>query len=334
MTVLYVDSDQPGAGKTAFCATLAHLLQEKGKSVAVFKPLTSGGEMDTDADIYGHLLGQPGGDWPRPLSGDGLTPEVVDEITSAFADISADKEITLVEAPTGLSSSDARQLVDGLDAAVVAVVRYRSGLQASDLTSWRETFGDRLAGFVFNGRQRYLGTEARVGLLASLETEGLKSFGVIPEDRRLLGVTVRQLAEHLGGRLVDGEESGDRLVEHFMVGGWTMDPGELYFGLRENKAVIVRGDRPDMQMAALPTPTACMVLTNGIEPIEYVKNEAELEEVPVLVVDSDTLTTMDSLNTVQERARFDHPLKLQRFAELVQSNLDTAGLYAAVGMQD
>ena len=65
------------------------------------------------------------------------------------------------------------------------------------------------------------------------------------------------------------------------MGGWGLDAGELYFGLRESKAVIVRGDRPDMQMAALTTPTTCMLLTQGIEPIEYVRNEAELEEVPI-----------------------------------------------------
>ena len=56
----------------------------------------------------------------------------------------------------------------------------------------------------------------------------------------------------------------------------------------ENKAVIVRGDRPDLQMAALNTSTACIVLTKGVEPIEYVRYEAEQEEVSLIVVETDT----------------------------------------------
>ena len=48
MTVLYVVSDQQGAGKTALCATLTHLLREQGKEVAVFKPFAGGsGRCDT-----------------------------------------------------------------------------------------------------------------------------------------------------------------------------------------------------------------------------------------------------------------------------------------------
>jgi BioD-like phosphotransacetylase family protein len=165
-----------------------------------------------------------------------------------------------------------------------------------------------------------------------MSSAGLASLGVIPEDRRLLSLTVSQIAAELHGRYVLFEELGDRLVEHFMVGGMSLDSGEPYFRLRENKAVIIRGDRPDIQMAALQTPTACMLLTNGIEPIEYVAYEAEQERVPVIVVEPDTLSTMDALGTVSSRASFDHPSKLERFGELLEEHVDLAAIYAGLGL--
>ena len=159
-----------------------------------------------------------------------------------------------------------------------------------------------------------------------MESEGVALLGMIPEDRLLLAVTVGQMSADLGGRFVVREDLVDGLVEYILVGGLGMDSGVLYFGLHENKAVVVRGDRPDIQMAALQTPTACMVLTGGIEPIEYIQHEAELEEVPLVVVESDTLSTMAALNTLIDGVRFDHPAKLDRMSELLREHVDVAAI--------
>ena len=111
-----------------------------------------------------------------------------------------------------------------------------------------------------------------------------------------------------------------------------LDSGEVYFGTRDSKAVIVRGDRPDVQMSALTTSTLCLVLTGGIEPIEYVLYEAELEEVPVAVVPAETLDAMAALDGLSARARFDHPAKLERLSELVGGHVDVDALYGTLGV--
>ena len=87
-------------------------------------------------------------------------------------------------------------------------------------------------------------------------------------------------------------------------------------------------------MASLGTPTSCMVLTNGIEPIEYIRYEAEQEEVPVMVVETDTLGTMDALNGLESKARFDHKLKLARFDELFSDHVDIGQLSSEFGLAD
>ena len=333
MAILYVASRQAGSGKTALCAALAREMGRQGKQVFAIKPLSGDADSAADRDngIYDDLLPQAGPAAAFELSGRGLTKKVLEQVTAACERAGEGQDLLLVEGTSGLSESGSARLTDALDAKVVVVERYDSGLDASALAGWRRVYGDRLVGIVINGLTRYQASRAEASLLPSMSSAGLVSLGVIPEDRTLLGVSVGQLADHLEGRYV-GEESRDGLVEHILVGGMGLDSGELYFGTRENKAVIVRGDRPDVQMSALATPTSCMVLTEGIEPIEYVSYEAELEEVPIIVVQSDTLTTMASLNGLMDRASFDHPAKLERFADLLGEHLDTEALYAGLGL--
>ena len=128
------------------------------------------------------------------------------------------------------------------------------------------------------------------------------------------------------------EEYSDRLVEDFMVGGLGLDWGVLYFGIRENKAVVVRGDRPDVQMSALDTPCAFMILTDGITPIEYVLHEATLNEVPLAVVETSTLETMDALNNLQDTASFDHIEKVSRFHDLLTVHADLTPILDRLGL--
>jgi hypothetical protein len=75
------------------------------------------------------------------------------------------------------------------------------------------------------------------------------------------------------------------------------------------------------------------VLTNGVDPIEYVMYEAEQEEVPVMVVPADTIATMDAMNNLMERALFDHPRKLDRFVQLVEERVDRQPIVAALGLE-
>ena len=334
-TVLYVTSDRPGTGKTALCIALVRRMLDHGKKAVAFKPVAvvSNGVV-TDADDYEKLVGRAAGDWPLDLPSEGLSDSLVKQIVATAEKAGDGAEVVIVEGSSDLSHEDAVRLVEALDAVVLSVIGYRRDLSAEELVPWRERHGDRLIGFVINGLTKYMGTELGEGLLPDLESQSLPVFGVIPEDRRLLGVSVAQLAEHLNGTFVADIEDTDGLVEYAMVGGMGMDPGAVHFGLRENKAVIVRGDRPDIQMAALAASSACLVLTKGIPPIEYVKYEAEQEEVPVMTVPTDTLVTMDAVAGLIDRARFDHQLKVERFQQLLEQHVDLAALYDSLGLSN
>ena len=168
MTVLYVVSDQQGAGKTALCATLTHLLREQGKDVAVFKPFAGGGA-DSDASSYGKLLGVGVEGWPVEAGNGDLTSGSLDELKATFGNISEGKDVVVVEGSNVLSTADSRRLADALDAKVVVVAQYRQDLSSSDLKAVADGYGERAIGVVINGMTRYMGTEVESNLLPSLQ---------------------------------------------------------------------------------------------------------------------------------------------------------------------
>lgn len=326
MSILYVVSDRQGAGKTALCASLAYLLRARGKTAAAFKPVADGAS-DNAAAIYAALLGA---DTPPPSDAD-----AVDAIAAAAQRLQADNEIVIAEASNTLTSAQSQRTAEALDARVLALANFDADMSAADVAAVVAPFGDRLLGYVVNNLTQYMRTQAQTELvpaIAAAHTPPAAVFGLVPEDRRLLGVSVTQLAAHLEGEFVQDEGDAECLVEYLMVGGMSLDPGEYYYGIHDNRAAIVRGDRPDLQMSALSAPgrTACLVATNGIAPIEYVRYEAEQEETPIIMVATDTLDTMDRLDTLIDGSRFDHPRKLERFAALLTEHLDLPRLIAAI----
>ena len=322
MNAIYLLSDEAGAGKTALAVTLASIARREGASVVVVNPFD-----DIHDEYYGKLLGQAESDAsPASLS------DPMDAVAERCRQAAGDSDILIVEGSAGIGIEAARELVDALDAGVLGITQHVHGKNANDLSEWSTAFGDRIIGVMVNGRTEYQGTAAATEFIPALESLGIGVLGIVPEDRKLVSSTVDQIVEHLEGRYLLGDEYGDRIIEHFLVGGMGLDRGTLYFGIREDKAVIVRGDRPDIQMAALHTPTSCLILTNGTEPVEYIEHEAELEEVPIVIVDTDTLDTMKALRTLQERVRFDHPDKVERFGKLLRENVDLGPVFERLGV--
>ena len=143
------------------------------------------------------------------------------------------------------------------------------------------------------------------------------------------------LVNRLEARYALELQGGDALVEHVMVGANVLDAedfpaGPDYYGQRSNKAVIGRGDRPDFHWSAIDTPTRCVILTGNFEPIPYLLAKAEERQVPVAVVDKDTLDVMDALEDIFDGPALDSHAKLAAFTSLVESSVDTSALDAAL----
>lgn len=309
MATLIIASISDRSGKTAVAAALAQRLGTDDSRVAVGRASAGDSSNSLDAEVFASLL-------PDNPAVSAAVGDVASKISSA----AGSSKIAIVE-----GSSDAKsnlELANATDGLILLIARY-----GETVTAAAKEYGSRLAGVIVNGLPKFRSEDADGTLASDLETAGAKLFGSIPDDRRMLAPKLGQVAELLGGQFLSGEEESDRLLDNFLIGGLVLDWGPFYFSSRNNTGVIVRGDRPDVQLAAIQTDTTrALVLTKGVRPVEYVIYEAAQRGIPLVVVPGNTHDVAEQLEKLQPQVRFDHSDKLERMVDLVSEHIDIAAL--------
>ena len=321
MKVLYVASGRPGAGKTVTAMAFVLALRNKGMQAGYFKPFCVDPHSDADVDFAKAM----GGKVIEPVAlrvseiSHPTPAVVVEQVLAAMAE-PEDCDVMVVEgASLAVGDHDlsdiSHHVARGLDAKTLAVLDYEAGRYAEELERMGEAFGEGLLGVFVNRAIRHRAHEVE-------EMVGAKILGVVPEDRLMLSVSLNQVAAALEGSWVWGEEQGESLVERYLIGGNFMDSGDHYFNRMDNKAVIVRGDRPDIQLSALTGPVVGMINTGGHEPVEYLLHEVEQLDVPLLVTPHRTAEAVEALGGALKEANPYHPQKVSRFLELLRVHCD------------
>ena len=146
----------------------------------------------------------------------------------------------------------------------------------------------------------------------------------------MTGIPVREIVEVLGGEVLSGVDQLDELVESFMIGAMGVDSALRLFQTQSNKAVIAGGDRSDIQLVAMETPTKALILTGNLRPVPIVLNRAADRKVPVILVKQDTMTTVNTIEKVVGRIRLSHPKQLSRLEELARHDIRLDDLLQAL----
>jgi BioD-like phosphotransacetylase family protein len=105
------------------------------------------------------------------------------------------------------------------------------------------------------------------------------------------------------------------------------DTALRHFRRTRDAAVITGGDRSDIHTAALEAPgVKCLILTGGQRPPGAIVGKAEEKGIPVLVVQTDTLTTIDRADNVVSGGRTNDEQSVERMRELLVEHVDLDGL--------
>lgn len=312
MPILLIASDRPGVGKTATAAALVSEVLDGGGKASYLKLFPS--ESDPDVSYMNeHVLG---GDKASPSGDMGL-----DDTLTLARELSAAGNFVVLEGPAlapgeGDPAAQVADVVGKLDCKVLYVQGYAGAEAGHSGLPGGAAIREHLAGVILNMVPPYRLSQHS----EDLSQEGL--LGAIPSDRVMASVSVGDVAQGLSGAWVLGEEKAGALIENFLIGGNIMDGGDTYYGRHPNKGVLVRGDRPDIHLACLHTETACLLLTGGFEPNQYVYHEAEEREVPLLVMANETIACAELLDELLLAAPVHHPDKTRRFRELLRSHVD------------
>ena len=323
---LLVSSLEESTGKTAITLALARLARDEGDSVGYMKPKGTrlqsnvGKTLDEDPLLARELLEfeaemhdlEPVVYSPtfieQAIRGREDPDELRDRVREAFETLSADRDRLFVEGGGrydvgGIVDLADPDIADLLDARVLLVAPYEIPADVDDVIAAADRFGDRLAGVVFNdvSDAAYDGLETDV--VPFLEGRGIPVHGVLPSERELSGVTIAELADELGASvLVDNGQDG--YVERFTVGAMGSDSALRHFRRTRDAAVITGGDRADIHTAALEAPgVRCLILTGGHRPSSAIVGQASEKGVPILAVQTDTLTTVERAEDVVRSGR-------------------------------
>jgi BioD-like phosphotransacetylase family protein len=155
-----------------------------------------------------------------------------------------------------------------------------------------------------------------------LERRGIPVFGILPEARGLAAMAVAELIELLDAEVLTRDTDQNALVENLTVGAMTAEAALSRFRKQSNKAVITGGDRTDIQLAALETSTACLILTGNLRPSPLIIRQAEEFGVTVLMVRPNTMETIETIDRVYGKTRLGQEIKLNQFTELLGAHFD------------
>ena len=335
MVVLYVTSWQRGVGKTAICAGLGKHLLGNGKKIGFFKPLIADNKrtregIDSDAAFMKRIfaLKEPAEHLCPIISDDS---NLAAKIKEAYAGVSQGKDVVIIEG-IGEQSQAGYTVAEALQARVIVVEGYSPELPRTGITDRYKDFGEYLLGVVLNGVPRSRLEPVTGGMSAPFGEAGVSILGVLPEDRVLLALTIGELAEHIQGEILNCAEQSVELVENFMLGAMVVDPGPEYFSRKTNKAVVVRSERPDMQLAALETATRCLVLSGNTAPIPAVSYRAEDKKVPIILAKEDVAAIVTSIEEALDKARLNQEKKLPRLAEIMEQHFNFQAVYQGLGL--
>ena len=328
MTTLYVVSQADGVGKTAVSTGIGRYLVDKGRRVGYFNPNLPGtigtaNGASRDAEFIKNVLDltdDPGDISPTIAGSDGQA----DGFGQALAKVSAGKDVVIVEA-IGEPHQLARLVDSGGDAKVIIVERPVES-PGDNLTEAKRDFGDGLLGIVINKvpamNLEGAGARARTAFAEQL----INVLAVLPEDRQLLALSVGELAEKIQGEILNNPEKSGELADNVMLGAMCVDAGPLYFGRKESKVAVLRSERADMQLAALQTPTTCMVLCGSGEPEHQIRHQAEDKGVPIIVATESVSEVVASIENALANGRFNQEQKVPTISRLLAEHFDFAAL--------
>jgi BioD-like phosphotransacetylase family protein len=191
--------------------------------------------------------------------------------------------------------------------------------------------GPRLGGVVFNWVRESESEPLEERIAPFLRTSRVPVFGSIPHDPLLSSVSVAEILETIGGVVLCGTEHLDSPVETFMVGAMGQEKALRFFRRKANKAVITGGDRADVQLAALETSTAALLLTGGQTPSAMVCARADELGVPVIMLEADTLDTVERMESIMGHVRLHGPGKADRIRAMFVEGVDVEALVGAFG---
>ncbi len=353
MVSLYVGSTSGYSGKSLVSVGLGQKFKMDGLKVGYFKPVgilpikVDSTLTDKDAWFIYRALGikDPISEvCPVVLTHDlvvkGYLKDVrglLGKITKSYKQLSKDKDIMIIGGYGSIYSGAflglmGLKIIKRLNTKAIIVVKYEGEYCIDYILEAKQDLKDRFVGVILNKITHEYEQNIKDYIAPFLKRKGVDILGILPQDPIVGSVKVEELNDILGGKVVCGQNKLDNLVEQFLIGAMQVDKAIEYFKRTRNNAVIVGGDRADMQLSAIEAGTECLILTGDLYPNSIIVAKAEEKGVPILVVRGDTYSVAKRVEMLSVRLRLRDKVKVAHGIELIMENVDFSLLYRKLGI--
>jgi hypothetical protein len=354
MIALYIGSTGGYTGKSLVSLGLGHAFKKDGFRVGYFKPVgilpVKVDDILTDTDawrIYRALeMKDPLTEicpvvLTQELAVKGYSKELkglLTKIVKSFKQLSMDKDIMLIGGYGSIYTGSflglqGLKVIKRLNAKVVIVVKYEGEYIVDYVLQAKKDLGERFTGVILNKVTQEQRESVDEYAAPFLKRKGIDILGILPHDPVVGSITVEELNEMLGGKVLCGHDRLSNLVENFLIGAMQVDKAMEYFKKTRNNAVIVGGDRSDIQLSAIESGSVCLILSGELYPSEIIISIAEQKNIPILVVREDTYSIAKKLEKLSVRLRLRDTAKVSKGMNLVAENVDFPLLYKKLGIK-
>jgi BioD-like phosphotransacetylase family protein len=260
------------------------------------------------------------------------------KIVKSYNRLSRDKDIMLVGGYGSIYTGSylglqGLNVIKRLNSKVIIVVKYEGEYVVDYVLQAKKDLRDKFLGVILNKVTMEHKQSANEYAVPFLKRKGVDILGIIPHDSIVGSITVEELNEMLGGKVMCCHDKLGNLVEHFLIGAMQVDKAIEYFKKIRNNAVIVGGDRADIQLSAIESGSVCLILTGELYPSEIILSRAEQKDIPILVVREDTYSIAKKLEKMSARLRLRDKAKVDRGMNLVIENVNFPLLYKKMDLK-
>ncbi|BDC36560.1 MAG: phosphotransacetylase family protein [Candidatus Methanoliparum thermophilum] len=339
-------------GKTFFCVGIGQILREKGYNIGFMKPIggnvvnIEGKSIENDVKKFKELFNLKDDydemnpvlitetDFINILKGGDI--KLTEKIKGSFDRIKNDKDIVIIEGFEDIFSIllfgiRPEKLAEITDSKIILLVNYNQYVAGKILEFSSRIDDDKLIGIVINNVPISLVDMVKQLMIPFLKRKNAKILGFIPRTELLRYVTPLEIAENFGGKIICGETNADEPIYNFIIGAMTYENALKYFRRVKDKAVITGGDRAEIQIAALETPTKALLLTGNLYPGPGVISRAEERKIPIIILPDDTITVVDKIEEMMDiSVNLMDRRRIENLKRLLEENIDLDTIYKAI----
>ena len=274
---------------------------------------------------------------------EGMHPQLVEAIQCSFAELSAGKDLMIIEGTghAGVGSvfdlSNAR-VAKLLGAKVVIVTRGGIGQPVDEVAvnlSLFEKENVEVIGAIANKVLPAKLEQTRYYLSRAMERLGIPLLGVIPYTPRLAWPTVQQVVDGLHAQVLNGHDRLANPIANMIIGAMTPHNALTY--VQDKTLLIVPGDRDDIVLAALTMDLlrkdiqlAGILFTGGLQPQPQTMDMVCRTDIPVLQIETRTFEAATLIHEISVKITVADEEKIKLAAKNLRDNVDLGSLWHAL----